>query len=190
MILNVVLQQQPDLSSQNVFPRHILSSLQRRGVRLGQAQSASVSERRTPAVLIQPQDQAGSALRSQRCDSCYPPQLAKQRDLAASGIRSSRLILQVEKKKHVIVFQVNEAVPVTFRGELSWYSANPTTENVKKLPGNIWDHRENLLRERSLLRADNTFQGIACSVGIFALSPVIDLGGRKDTAAQGSLIAT
>jgi len=36
----------------------------------------------------------------------------------------------VEEKQQAIVFQVSEAVPVMFSGELSWHSANTTTENV------------------------------------------------------------
>lgn len=89
--------------------------------------------------------------------------------LLVAGIRSSRLIFQVEEKKEVIVFQVNEAVPVMFRGELSWHSASPAIENVKSYL-EISGTRGRTCCVKDLC----SLQGITCSAGLFALSPVTD----------------
>lgn len=95
-----------------------------------------------------------------------------------AGVRSSRLVFQVEKKKQVIVFQVNEAVPALFGGVILALSKS-NNRKCQKLPGNIWDQRENMLHEGSLFRADIAFQAITCSVGLCALSPVTDYRGKK-----------
>lgn len=83
--------------------------------------------------------QAGSAKRSQHCGSWWRSHRAKHWDSAASGSTgSSRLIFPMEGKKQILIFQVTEAVPVMFKGELFWHSANSATENVKsylEIPG-------------------------------------------------------
>lgn len=87
------------------------------------------------------------------------------RQLLVASIRSSRLIFQAEEKKQVTIFQVNEAVPVMFRGELSWHFANPIRENVEIYLDVSWTTGGICCMKSGLisLSGDYLFNRIICS---------------------------